>query len=337
MTHEPHATSPEHGPEHKIQSIEPDLVVYPVTVFHQGYGNGGGLWYNANVNFSTPLAGAWQGDTSVPSAACLGSPSAVFFQNKLLVFSTGGTAWEFNQLCLNAYDYVTNKWSYQAWWLGVIASPSAVVFNNMVYILFSKQLGNDPAPTLHYATYDGTNLAGPFEVVSRPRALMQNSPGAFVWGDTLYVFFRFFETLGRYQLYFQRFNGLNWDSLASPVPGVLDMAGSPACAAATIGPGTTGLFVFYQGTNFALNYKVLKNTSWFEESTVPNTGITGTPCPADMWDKLYVFHQGDNENGELWYNTMTPHGSWEGDRRVPNTGMSASPSALIATPPARPR
>ena len=43
---------------------------------------------------------------------------------------------------------------------------------------------------------------------------------------------------------------------------------------------------------------------------------------------LYVFHQGSGEDGQLWYNTFDGQ-TWLGDRQVQNTGMSASPFAVV--------
>jgi hypothetical protein len=43
--------------------------------------------------------------------------------------------------------------------------------------------------------------------------------------------------------------------------------------------------------------------------------------------KLYVFHQGEGENGQLWYSVFDGT-NWSGDRYLPNIGMSQSPSAV---------
>ena len=43
--------------------------------------------------------------------------------------------------------------------------------------------------------------------------------------------------------------------------------------------------------------------------------------------KLYVFHQGEGENGQLWYSVFDGT-NWSGDRYLPHIGMSQSPSAV---------
>ena len=42
---------------------------------------------------------------------------------------------------------------------------------------------------------------------------------------------------------------------------------------------------------------------------------------------LYVFHQGSQNNGQLWYSVYNGT-SWSGDTHVPNVGISDSPSAV---------
>jgi hypothetical protein len=42
---------------------------------------------------------------------------------------------------------------------------------------------------------------------------------------------------------------------------------------------------------------------------------------------LYVFHQGERENGQLWYSVFDGT-NWSGDNYLPNIGISQSPSAV---------
>ena len=43
---------------------------------------------------------------------------------------------------------------------------------------------------------------------------------------------------------------------------------------------------------------------------------------------LYVFHQGQGNNGQLFYNVSPDGINWQGDTQVPNTGMTSGPSAI---------
>jgi hypothetical protein len=45
---------------------------------------------------------------------------------------------------------------------------------------------------------------------------------------------------------------------------------------------------------------------------------------------LYVFHQGINSNGQLWYKMSSDDGvSWSADKQVPNVGMTGAPAAVV--------
>ena len=43
---------------------------------------------------------------------------------------------------------------------------------------------------------------------------------------------------------------------------------------------------------------------------------------------IFVAHQGSQDNGQLWHDALNGSG-WAGDRLVPNTGLSASPSGVV--------
>ena len=48
----------------------------------------------------------------------------------------------------------------------------------------------------------------------------------------------------------------------------------------------------------------------------------------EIMSEIYVFHQGRGDNGQLWYNVFDGE-AWEGDRKAPNTGLTAGPSAVV--------
>ena len=43
---------------------------------------------------------------------------------------------------------------------------------------------------------------------------------------------------------------------------------------------------------------------------------------------IFVAHQGSQDNGQLWHDALNDQ-NWAGDRLVPNTGLSASPSVAL--------
>ena len=70
---------------------------------------------------------------------------------------------------------------------------------------------------------------------------------------------------------------------------------------------------------------------------VPNTGMSSRPSAIVYDNKIYCFHQGNGNNGELWYNVFDGTDGtdgvdgigWAGDVRVSRTGMSSGPSATV--------
>ena len=56
--------------------------------------------------------------------------------------------------------------------------------------------------------------------------------------------------------------------------------------------------------------------------------MTAGPSAVAFNDRLYVFHQGFADNGQLWYASFDGQ-TWAGDQQVPNVGMSESPSACF--------
>jgi hypothetical protein len=54
-----------------------------------------------------------------------------------------------------------------------------------------------------------------------------------------------------------------------------------------------------------------------------NNDISG-----DQQLPLYCFHQGKENNGELWFTTFDGS-TWTRDQQVPRTGMSAAPSIVV--------
>jgi hypothetical protein len=55
--------------------------------------------------------------------------------------------------------------------------------------------------------------------------------------------------------------------------------------------------------------------------------MSAAPSAVYYNGKLYVFHQGESNDGQLWYTTFDGT-TWSGDTKVPNVGMSAAPSAV---------
>src|SRR5690349_19957168 len=72
----------------------------------------------------------------------------------------------------------------------------------------------------------------------------------------------------------------------------------------------------------------LDGTNWGRDTLVPNLGMSGSPSAVVVENgNLYVFHQGSNEDGQLWY-TYYDGANCAPDTPVRSLVMSSSPSAV---------
>eukprot|EP00250_Pteridium_aquilinum_P020460 c24821_g2_i2 orf=246-2837(+) len=90
-------------------------------------------------------------------------------------------------------------------------------------------------------------------------------------------------------------------------------------------------YVFYSSdSDGSLFYNVLDGTSWEKEQVVPSTYSSATPSVIIFDSKLYCFHQGADNNGQLWYNAFDLENStWEGDIQVADVEIVQGPSAVV--------
>ena len=127
----------------KNMSYAPAPVVFKniIHVLHQGAYENGQLWltwYDANV---------WNPDVQVPGVGLSWSPSAVVFNNQLYVFHPGSgesgelwyivadaTTWSDDMKLISGGDSFNVE-------NGISLSPSAVVWNNMLYVFFQNGHG----------------------------------------------------------------------------------------------------------------------------------------------------------------------------------------------------
>ena len=87
---------------------------------------------------------------------------------------------------------------------------------------------------------------------------------------------------------------------------------------------------FSGGSNGELWFTWTDGTNWAPDTQVQNVGMSQSPSTVALGDKLYVFHQGVSENGQLWYSVFdNTSNSWAPDTQVPGVGMSGSPSAIV--------
>jgi len=76
-------------------------------------------------------------------------------------------------------------------------------------------------------------------------------------------------------------------------------------------------------------YTVFDGTNWPADRQIQPLGMSGSPSAVAWAGGITVFHQGANNNGQLWY-TYSPDGAnWGTDTQVPVRALSGSPSAVI--------
>jgi hypothetical protein len=209
----------------------------------------------------------------------------------------------------------------------------------MAKLYVFHQGGHDNGQLWYNASSDGTTWDGDTQV---PNTGMSEGPGAAVFTNSaanpskLYCFHQ-----GAYE------NGQLWYNVSpdgSSWAGdqqVLNTGISAGPSAVSFSPSASSnplLYCFHQdsGGDGYLRYNTSADGStWTSELSVPKTGMSAGPSAVAFTNnatnpaKLYCFHQGISNNGQLWYNVSSDGIHWEGDRQAPNTSMSASPGAVV--------
>jgi hypothetical protein len=267
-------------------SCAPSPVVFNgvLQVLFQGAYEDGQLWtswYDGNT---------WNGNVQVPNLGMSFSPGAVVFNNKLYVFHNGlgetgalwytvadGISWSQDRNLVLGGSSVPES--------GISLSPSAVVWNNTLYVFFQNGqggggIGNPGYGGLYYiASSDGINWEGVTSDgltygIEVANVGMSFSPSAVAFNGVLQVFH---EGLGQNgQLWTCWYNGTTWHP-DEQVPGVVidsppdprqGTGVDPMSPAAVVYNGQC--YVFYLNLDYNLSYKVADGTSWSQEMQVPN-------------------------------------------------------------------
>jgi hypothetical protein len=274
-------------------SYAPSPVVWNgglLQVFHQGKYEDGQLWTTWSkdgINWSPE-------SQPVPGVGMSFTPSAVAFNNKLYVFHPGagqhgelwytvadGTSWSEDMNILTNIGYPRQAGP-------MSLSPSAVVWNNALYVFFQNGLysevnvaGNPGGGGLFFvASTDGLgweNVDGNHQPTRQLMNVgMSFSPSAVVWRNMIHVFH---EGYGEnQQLWYSYHDGQNWHP-DQQVPGVVigNVADADDGAFAGVAPMSpsavvynNNCYVFYLNGQQNLSYKFANGTSWSNEAQVPN-------------------------------------------------------------------
>ncbi|OLF53677.1 hypothetical protein [Pseudomonas chlororaphis] len=148
-------------------------------------------------------------------------------------------------------------------------------------------------------------------------------------------------------------------AITAPDPSSWDIAPVNAVPAASESPSlalfNSQAYLFYQGagsqagqlwytqsdpTVFGDNMPALQ-TCWSSPVQVPGVSMSNSPSTVVFGDTLYVFYQGPDGNGQLWYASWAGSGtSWSAPVQVVPSGLQAtgallscSPSACVYTDP----
>jgi chitinase len=229
-----------------------------ITVFHQGYGDNGQLWYTYS-----PVGENLSGDTQVQNVGMSGSPSAVVYNGNLYAFHQGIG---FNgELCYSIFD--GTNWSADGCLnLDMSGSPSAVLWNGGITVFHQGASHNGQ---LRYtSSADGTHWDGDTQVQN---VGMSGSPSAVVYNGLLYVFHQGSGNDGtlRYSVY----DGTSW-SADTEIPNVgIWSSGSPSAA---LWKG--GITVFHQAASSnLLMYTYSPDGKQWGADTSVNVGMSGSP------------------------------------------------------------
>jgi hypothetical protein len=271
-----------------------------ITVFHQGYGDNGQLWY-------TYFDGTnWGEDTYVPNLGVSDSPSTLVYNGNLYVFHQGGG--NNGQLWYSVFD--GSNWSSdtQVPNLGMSGSPSAVLWDGGITVF--HQGFADSGQLWYTYSADGINWGGDTQV---PNVGMSGSPSAIVYNGLLYVFHQGYGNSG--QLWYSVFDGTNWSGDTQ-----IQNLGMSASPSAVLWAG--GITVFHQG--FADSGQLwytysADGTNWGGDTQAPNVGMSASPSAVVYNGVLFIFHQGFANSGELWY-TAFDGTNWGADTYLRNLG-----------------
>jgi len=213
----------------------------------------------------------WSDDLLVDSGIISGSPCAVVFNGILHIFYRAyNDSTELSYHYLNGPSYDQGAWTkgnaVPSNLLSLSESPSAVVFNALVYIFFQS---GDGKGILSYVQWDGKmfSAALPVLIEGSPQTIKAN-PGAVVYRKKLHVYY---QGAGKSIVVAKSEDGSTFGGPLKPADGpILD--GSPS--AVVFGDL---LFVFYQNTGkLTLGY-VFGNDQGWGQGIVPYQDVNDSP------------------------------------------------------------
>lgn len=215
---------------------------------------------------------------------------------------------------LTCQTYDGNTWSSSTSIATTSSAAGSTVFNDKLWVFFR----GDSNTLCSVTTTDGVTWSTSENVLGSATDVLQNNPTAAVFNGSMYVFYQGAGSNSGTLCYASTADGTTWSS--SAVVPELGMQGwtSPSMAmstspnAVTFAPSSSVVpFGVWQSDN---------GSSWSLNSKLSSPAIEGN---------LYVFFQGEANNGQLCYNIMDPEGHWLGIGQVPRVSMQGEPTAFV--------
>jgi hypothetical protein len=222
--------------------------------------------------------------------------------------------------------------------------PSAVTYNNTVYVFFAGDpgsLGGVSNAPVNYRTCVGTTWSSADQTI--PSTTMATGPGSAVFNNSIFVFWQ--DSAPGGALYCTTGTVSTGTDLSFTTPGQVGNASMAITGSPSAVVYGNELYVFYQsGSNNDLCYSLYSSTTtnaattwaWGNTTTVPNVAMSVSASAVVFNNELYVFHQGGEDCGQLWYTVLNSSGTWAADTQIvsPNSSypvsMQASPAACVS-------
>ena len=303
----------------------PSLVVLGTQLccMMQNPGYGGELWY-ASIN----QGGNWGWMTKVNNEIMSQSPGTIVFNNKIYCFLQG----QGNNGALYCAVFDGTDWQPSFNILsggGMSNSPAPVSFNSKLWVFYQ---GGGLSGQINYSqSTDGSSWSAKAQV---PDAGMSASPTAVVFDQQLYVFYIGKGNASSIWYSVLDANG-NWGS--STQVNSISYADPYAAPSAVLFDGK--LYLFYIGTNYAINYTTLSNGQWSSPVTLNNSSSGyGTECIGTVvYDngsgaQLYCFFQGSASGIIYFMSASDPSsaGNWSAISQMGGSPSSGGSSGAIA-------
>lgn len=238
----------------------------------------------------------------------------------------------------------------------ISGSPDAIFHNNKIYIFYNGPNGQGELWYVTISPFDFASVTSAADVKSAnafsapvqvPGVSMEGSPCVVRRGGGFLVLYQMKGTnsIGWVTPVDQTVSSFN--APAGPVPGAY-VEDRPAAIESTDGES---MLIFSKTRDGRVAYQITKDfKDWSFVMTLEDTHISGWPALAyGMWYKrrvIFLFHQGKDNNGELWlniyfpwapdlqpvdpkqYGNLLPPIGWGTDRRMQDTNLSGSPAVV---------